>query len=92
MSKIDNEKSNDLAQDGSYPVESNEKHGKIVDLAARAHVEGVTYDEVENKAVLRRIDWHLMPLLIWICKCPAVAACVFVLRVQTDCSMRTSRL
>lgn len=69
MSKIDDEKTNDFAQEVPYPVESDTKHGKIVDLAARAHLEGVTYDEAENKAVLRRIDWHLMPLLIWICMC-----------------------
>ncbi|WVQ78692.1 hypothetical protein IAT38_000779 [Cryptococcus sp. DSM 104549] len=38
----------------------------IVDLAARAHLEKVSYTEEESKSVLRKIDWHLMPLLIWV--------------------------
>ena len=46
------------------------RHGNVLDLAARAHLEGVEYDEAESNAVLRRIDWHLMPLLVWICKKP----------------------
>lgn len=64
--KFDDDKINDLTS--SHEVETDTKHGAILDLAARAHVEAVQYDEVESKAVLRRIDWHLMPLLIWICK------------------------
>ena len=64
--KYDDEKTGDLTL--SHEVDTETKHGAILDLAARAHVEAVQYDEAESKAVLRRIDWHLMPLLIWICE------------------------
>lgn len=70
MSKVDDEKSYDVtsAQEVPFGAKGETKHGNILDLAARAHVEAVQYDEVESKTVLRRIDWHLMPMLIWICE------------------------
>ncbi|OCF35092.1 hypothetical protein I317_01802 [Kwoniella heveanensis CBS 569] len=42
------------------------KHTNIVDLAARAHIGDIDYTEEEGKRVLRKIDWRLMPLLVWI--------------------------
>jgi hypothetical protein len=72
MSKIEDEKNVNLASSQEvspeFEGENNKSHGNIVDLAARAHLEGVEYDELESNAVLRRIDWHLMPLLVWICQ------------------------
>ena len=72
MSKIEDEKNANLtsSQEVSpeFAGEFHKGHGNVLDLAARAHVEAVEYDEVESDAVLRRIDWHLMPLLIWICE------------------------
>lgn len=72
MSKIEDEKTANLtsSQEVSPELagEYHKSHGNVLDLAARAHVEAVEYDEVESDAVLRRIDWHLMPLLIWICE------------------------
>lgn len=47
-------------------VEGAKAHTKYVDLAARAHVEHVDYTPAESKSVLRKIDWHLMPMLVWI--------------------------
>ncbi|WWC69090.1 uncharacterized protein I206_103026 [Kwoniella pini CBS 10737] len=54
------------AQEVPYGDETSKTHGVIVDLAARAHYEHVEYTEEESKAVLRKIDWRLMPMLIWI--------------------------
>jgi hypothetical protein len=74
MSKIEDEKNINItsSQEVSPELLGDEyikRHGTVLDLAARAHLEGVEYDEDESNAVLRRIDWHLMPLLVWICKC-----------------------
>ncbi|KAK4686179.1 MFS transporter, ACS family, allantoate permease, partial [Tremellales sp. Uapishka_1] len=38
----------------------------VVDLAARANLVHVEYTAVESKSVLRKIDWRLMPMLIWV--------------------------
>jgi hypothetical protein len=74
MSKLEDEKNINSASSQEVPHElvddhgePDKHHGNILDLAARAHVQAVDYDEVESRSVLRRIDWHLMPLLIWIC-------------------------
>jgi hypothetical protein len=48
--------------------EPAKRHGDIIDLAARAHLDAVDYTEAESKAVLRKIDWRLMPLLVWVCE------------------------
>lgn len=48
--------------------EPTKRHGDIIDLAARAHLDAVDYTEAESKAVLRKIDWRLMPLLVWVCE------------------------
>jgi hypothetical protein len=74
MSKIEDEKNNNItsSQEVSPELLGDEyvkRPGNVLDLAARAHLEGVEYEEDESNAVLRRIDWHLMPLLVWICKC-----------------------
>lgn len=74
MSKIEDEKNNNITSSQEVSPESLgdeyvKRHGNVLDLAARAHLEGVEYEEDESNAVLRRIDWHLMPLLVWICKC-----------------------
>ena len=95
MSKIDDEKSHDLATSLEVPAghETVSKHGNIVDLAARAHVEDVQYDEAESRAVLRRIDWHLMPLLVWICEqcmCELLRA-IALTQPKTAYSTPTSR-
>jgi len=74
MSKIEDEKNINItsSQEVSPELLGDEyvkRHGNVLDLGARAHLEGVEYDEDESNAVLRRIDWHLMPLLVWICEC-----------------------
>ncbi|WWC93568.1 hypothetical protein V866_000403 [Kwoniella sp. B9012] len=57
---------NAVEQEVPYGDEDNNKHRNILDLAARAHYEHIDYTEEESKAVLRKIDWRLMPMLIWI--------------------------
>lgn len=59
---------NIIQQDVLESGDKNLVHNRVVDLAARAHLEQVDYTEEESKAVLRKIDWHLMPMLIWICE------------------------
>jgi hypothetical protein len=70
MSQLENDKTLDLARAEEVTAELGDvgkKHTAIVDLAAKAHVEAVQYTPAESKSVLRKIDWHLMPMLVWIC-------------------------
>jgi hypothetical protein len=70
MSQPENDKTLDLARAEEVTAELGDvgkKHTAIVDLAAKAHVEAVQYTQEESKSVLRKIDWHLMPMLVWIC-------------------------
>lgn len=72
-------------------VESAKVHTKYVDLAARAHVEHVDYTPAESKSVLRKIDWHLMPMLVWICMC-FLSHCIPLLTLKTAFNTPISRL
>lgn len=69
MSDRYEEKHADSAQvlDVTPELALDKTHNAIVDIAARAHIEEVEYSEAEGKSVLRKIDWHLMPMLVWIC-------------------------
>ncbi|KAL7423536.1 hypothetical protein Q5752_001116 [Cryptotrichosporon argae] len=71
MASVANDKDIDLTRTeevvGDELEDGSGKQGRrIVDLAARAHVETVEYTEAESKKVLRKIDWHVIPLLMWI--------------------------
>lgn len=82
-----------LQQDVPIELESGEKaHHRVVDLAAQAHIEQVDYTEAESNAVLRKIDWHLMPMLIWICESPLYVTGKLVLTIKTAYNTPTSRL
>ena len=75
MSIINEKTEEGLAQPALVKTLQDETTHTVVDIAARAHIEAVEYTEAESRAVLRKIDWHLMPLLVWICKSEPFASC-----------------
>jgi hypothetical protein len=67
MSQPENDKTLDLARAEEVTAELGDVGKKHTAIVAKAHVEAVQYTQEESKSVLRKIDWHLMPMLVWIC-------------------------
>ena len=40
---------------------------RYVDLAANAHYEAIEFTEAESKAVLRKIDRRIVPMVVFLC-------------------------
>lgn len=73
MAHYDSDKKDDIVRQAEVDHElelGDKRHAKVLDLGAQAGYENFEYTEAESKAVLRKIDWRLCPMLIWICAWP----------------------